>query len=129
MFEFQEKETWFASRTAKSAKNEAVTAFLQLCLFPRCIFTAPDTLYCAHFVNIIHSLSTPNFSTLICYDRVNNAHLRPTKIQYVKIQSGLLILNISISRFFVISFTQSRSALRMRPIATDVFCVPYLELL
>ncbi|CAG7823395.1 unnamed protein product [Allacma fusca] len=66
----KEKETWFASRTAKSAKNEAVTAFLQLCLFPRCIFTAPDTLYCAHFVNIIHSLSTPNFSTLICYDRI-----------------------------------------------------------
>lgn len=67
----QEKDTWFAPRTAKSAKNETVTAFLQLCLFPRCIFTAPDALYCAHFVNIIHSLATQNFSTLICYDRVS----------------------------------------------------------
>lgn len=67
----QEKDSWFAPRTAKSAKNETVTAFLQLCLFPRCIFTAPDALYCAHFVNIIHSLATQNFSTLICYDRVS----------------------------------------------------------
>ncbi|ODM96311.1 THO complex subunit 2 [Orchesella cincta] len=66
----QEKDLWFAPRTAKSAKNETVTAFLQLCLFPRCIFTAPDALYCAHFVNIIHSLATQNFSTLICYDRI-----------------------------------------------------------
>lgn len=66
----QEKDSWFAPRTAKSAKNETVTAFLQLCLFPRCIFTPSDALYCAHFVNIIHSLATQNFSTLICYDRI-----------------------------------------------------------
>jgi len=65
-----EKETWFASRSAKSAKNEAVAAFLQLCIFPRCNFTSPDALYCAHFVNAIHLLSTPNFSTLICFDRI-----------------------------------------------------------
>lgn len=31
----QEKDTWFLSRSAKSAKNETITQFLQLCLFPR----------------------------------------------------------------------------------------------
>lgn len=28
-------------------------------------------MYCAKFVHLIHTLKTPNFSTLLCYDRVN----------------------------------------------------------
>ncbi|GFQ66742.1 THO complex subunit 2 [Trichonephila clavata] len=62
-----EKDDWFQSR---AAKNETITQFLQLCLFPRCIFTPVDALYCAKFVLLIHCLKTPNFSTLLCYDRV-----------------------------------------------------------
>lgn len=31
----QQKDHWFLSRSAKSAKNETITQFLQLCLFPR----------------------------------------------------------------------------------------------
>lgn len=64
----QEKDTWFLS--AKFAKNETITRFLQLCLFPRCTFTSIDAVYCAKFVQIIHMLKTPNFSTLLCYDRL-----------------------------------------------------------
>jgi len=66
----EEKDTWFFSRSAKLAKNETITTFLQLCLFPRCIFTSTDAIFCAKFVSIIHSLKTPNFSTLICFDRI-----------------------------------------------------------
>merc|ERR1712223_2189263 len=66
----QEKDGWFLSRAARSAKNETITQFLQLCLFPRCIFTASDAIYAAKFVSVIHTLQTPNFSTLICYDRI-----------------------------------------------------------
>jgi len=66
----QEKDGWFLSRAARSAKNETITQFLQLCLFPRCIFTASDAIYAAKFVSVIHMLKTPNFSTLICYDRI-----------------------------------------------------------
>lgn len=85
-----EKDTWFLSRSVRSAKNETITQFLQLCLFPRCTFTAlgefwvshldfqgfwyvscfPDAIYCAKFIHTIHSLKTANFSTLLCYDRV-----------------------------------------------------------
>ncbi|KAG6465042.1 hypothetical protein O3G_MSEX014901 [Manduca sexta] len=61
---------WFPTRAAKSAKNETVTRLMQLCLFPRCVFTAADALYCAEFVHTVHSLKTPNFSTLLCYDRL-----------------------------------------------------------
>merc|ERR1719436_1249669 len=66
----QEKDAWFLSRTARSAKNETITQFLQTCLFPRCIFTSSDAIYSAKFVSVIHMLKTPNFSTLICYDRI-----------------------------------------------------------
>ncbi|XP_008192636.2 THO complex subunit 2 isoform X2 [Tribolium castaneum] len=66
----QEKDSWFLSRSAKSAKNETITRFLQLCLFPRCTFTSIDAVYCAKFVHVIHMLKTPNFSTLLCYDRL-----------------------------------------------------------
>jgi THO complex subunit 2 len=66
----QDKDNWFPSRAIKGAKNETIPQFLLLCLFPRCTFTALDAIYCAKFVNIIHNLKTPNFSTLLCYDRV-----------------------------------------------------------
>lgn len=67
----QEKDNWFLSKAVKSAKNETITRFLQLCIFPRCTFTQIDAIYCAKFVHTIHMLKTPNFSTLLCFDRVS----------------------------------------------------------
>uniref|UniRef100_K1QG84 THO complex subunit 2 n=1 Tax=Magallana gigas TaxID=29159 RepID=K1QG84_MAGGI len=61
-----QRDSWFISR---STKNETITQFLQLCVFPRCCFTASDAVYCAKFIHILHDLKTPNFSTLICCDR------------------------------------------------------------
>ncbi|XP_069468772.1 THO complex subunit 2 isoform X2 [Ambystoma mexicanum] len=62
-----EKESWLLAR---STKNETITKFLQLCIFPRCIFSAIDAVYCARFVELVHQQKTTNFSTLLCYDRV-----------------------------------------------------------
>uniref|UniRef100_A0A7N4PDE3 THO complex subunit 2 n=1 Tax=Sarcophilus harrisii TaxID=9305 RepID=A0A7N4PDE3_SARHA len=62
-----EKDNWLL---AKSTKNETITKFLQLCIFPRCIFSAIDAVYCARFVELVHQQKTLNFSTLLCYDRV-----------------------------------------------------------
>ncbi|XP_041075794.1 THO complex subunit 2-like [Polyodon spathula] len=62
-----EKDNWLL---AKSTKNETITKFLQLCIFPRCIFSAIDAVYCARFVELVHQQRTPNFCTLLCYDRV-----------------------------------------------------------
>ncbi|XP_066227917.1 THO complex subunit 2-like [Saccopteryx leptura] len=62
-----EKVNWLL---AKSTKNETITKFLQLCIFPRCIFSAIDAVYCARFIELVHQQKTPNFSTLLCYDRV-----------------------------------------------------------
>ena len=57
---------------AEVTKNRTITQFLQLCVFPRCRFTVTDALYCAKFVGMLHSLHTPNFSTLLFYDRVRD---------------------------------------------------------
>ncbi|XP_068717940.1 THO complex subunit 2-like [Montipora capricornis] len=62
-----ERDTWLP---AKATKSETITQFLQLCMFPRCVFTASDAVYCAKFVHMLHNLKTPNFSTLLCFDRV-----------------------------------------------------------
>lgn len=69
-----EKDSWFLAKATatKSTKNETITRFLQLCVFPRCIFTQIDAVYCAKFIHIIHLLKTPNFSTLLFYDRVSD---------------------------------------------------------
>uniref|UniRef100_A0A3P8WX89 THO complex subunit 2 n=1 Tax=Cynoglossus semilaevis TaxID=244447 RepID=A0A3P8WX89_CYNSE len=65
-----EKDNWLLT---KSTKNETITKFLQLCLFPRCIFSSIDAVYCARFVELVHQQKTPNFCTLLCYDRVFSA--------------------------------------------------------
>ncbi|KAI8730812.1 THO complex subunit 2 [Biomphalaria glabrata] len=62
----EEKHSWFPTGTLKS---EMTTNLLQYCLFPRCCFTASDAIYCGHFIQVLHNLKTPNFSTLITYDR------------------------------------------------------------
>ena len=52
-------------------KNRTITQFLQLCIFPRCRFTATDAIFCAKFVYMLHTQQTPNFSTLLFLDRVS----------------------------------------------------------
>jgi THO complex subunit 2 len=66
-----ENDSWFPSKSQRPVKSETIPQFMQLCLFPRCTFTALDAIYCAKFIHIIHILKTPNFSTLLCYDRVS----------------------------------------------------------
>ena len=51
-------ENWFPARTTK---NDAITTFLRLCMFPRSIFSALDATYCARIVQLIHELRIPNF--------------------------------------------------------------------
>jgi len=62
-----EKDQWFHSN---QKKMEMTAQLFQFCLFPRSVFTASDALFSAKFVHVLHTLKTPNFSTLICYDRI-----------------------------------------------------------
>ena len=71
-----------------SETQKHATMILQMCLFPRSCFTAPDAVYCAKFLLTIHSLKTPNFSSLICYDRVSET-LTPSFLLTEVRRSGL----------------------------------------
>ena len=64
----QDKGIWFTQKTTRSLSS--VVSFLQNCIFPRCTFSTPDAIYCARFVKLLHHLKTPNFSTLLCYDKM-----------------------------------------------------------
>ncbi|CAF1371483.1 unnamed protein product [Rotaria sordida] len=65
---FKQKE--HVERVRNKTKAETITEFLRLCIFPRCLLSEIDALYCAHFIRVIYDLVTPNFSTIICYDRL-----------------------------------------------------------
>ena len=50
--------------------RDIITQFLQLCVYPRVLFSAPDALYCDLFVQQMHKCNTPNFLVISYYDRV-----------------------------------------------------------
>eukprot|EP01083_Nonionella_stella_P242487 845818_1 len=51
--------------------RESMQKFFHCCILPRCVFSAADAVYCAKFIDLLHSLHTPNFGTLtFCYEMV-----------------------------------------------------------
>eukprot|EP00939_MAST-03C_sp_MAST-3C-sp1_P001797 g1797.t1 len=48
----------------KSLMPKICPQFLQSCIFPRALFTPADARYCAKFIETLHKLNTPHFSTL-----------------------------------------------------------------
>ncbi|XP_024388621.1 THO complex subunit 2 isoform X2 [Physcomitrium patens] len=57
----REKDGWLASCSESLKIN---MEFLQRCIFPRCVMSMMDAVYCARFVQTIHSLGTPFFNTI-----------------------------------------------------------------
>src|SRR5688500_6682279 len=40
------------------------TSFIQYCLYPRLMFSAPDALYAINFLKTLHQMRVPNFNIL-----------------------------------------------------------------
>lgn len=57
-----DKKSSFFPLAQISAK--ASSTFLARCVFPRCLQSPDDSLYCSRFVSILHAESTPGFGTL-----------------------------------------------------------------
>lgn len=57
----REKDSWLTSCPDSLKIN---MEFLQRCIFPRCVFSMLDAIYCARFVHTLHSLGTPFFNTV-----------------------------------------------------------------
>ena len=58
--------TWWSS----TDRPGAITLFVQHCIYPRCLFSPADAVYCAKFVHMMHAQGTPNFSTLQFHNRL-----------------------------------------------------------
>ncbi|TMW59488.1 hypothetical protein Poli38472_004557 [Pythium oligandrum] len=64
----EKKAAFFKGEALK--KQSAVTELLQQCIIPRALLSPEDALFCAKFMERIHHLNTPFFSTVQYYNRV-----------------------------------------------------------
>ncbi|KAL7538480.1 hypothetical protein ACHAXR_008594 [Thalassiosira sp. AJA248-18] len=48
-------------------------AFMTFCIYPRCFLSPEDSLFCAHFVKLLHKIKVPGFLTIELIDNIVNA--------------------------------------------------------
>ncbi|XP_043721403.1 THO complex subunit 2 [Telopea speciosissima] len=83
----REKDKWLSSCPDTLKIN---MEFLQRCIFPRCIFSMPDAVYCAEFVHTLHSLGTPFFNTVNHIDVLICKTLQPMICCCTEYEAGRL---------------------------------------
>ncbi|XP_073103404.1 THO complex subunit 2 isoform X2 [Elaeis guineensis] len=82
-----EKDKWLSSCPDTLKIN---MEFLQRCIFPRCIFSMQDAVYCAMFVHTLHSLGTPFFNTVNHIDVLICKTLQPMICCCTEFEAGRL---------------------------------------
>ncbi|XP_020090049.1 THO complex subunit 2 isoform X2 [Ananas comosus] len=83
----REKDKWLSSCPDTLKIN---MEFLQRCIFPRCVFSMPDAVYCAMFVHTLHSLGTPFFNTVNHIDVLICKTLQPMICCCTEYEAGRL---------------------------------------
>ncbi|KAH9314243.1 hypothetical protein KI387_022870 [Taxus chinensis] len=83
----QEKNSWLTSCPDSLKIN---MEFLQRCIFPRCVLSMPDAVYCAKFVHTLHSLGTPFFNTVNHIDVLICKTLPPMICCCTELEAGRL---------------------------------------
>ncbi|KAJ7559201.1 hypothetical protein O6H91_04G074300 [Diphasiastrum complanatum] len=83
----QEKDSWLTSCPDPLKIN---MEFLQRCIFPRCVFSMMDAVYCARFVHTLHSLGTPFFNTVNHIDVLICKTLQPMICCCTEYEAGRL---------------------------------------
>ncbi|KAK8947300.1 hypothetical protein KSP39_PZI006604 [Platanthera zijinensis] len=83
----RKKDKWLSSCPDTLKIN---MEFLQRCIFPRCIFSMPDAVYCAKFVHMLHSLGTPFFNTVNHIDVLICKTLQPMICCCTEYEAGRL---------------------------------------
>jgi len=83
----REKDKWLSSSPDAMKIN---MEFLQRCIFPRCVFSMQDAVYCATFVQTLHSLGTPFFNTVNHIDVLVCKTLQPMICCCTEFEAGRL---------------------------------------
>jgi THO complex subunit 2 len=68
--DLEAKRISFLSAVVEDQRRPISEALLQHCIMPRVTITPEDSLFCAKFIQKLHILETPNFSSLQYFDRV-----------------------------------------------------------
>jgi THO complex subunit 2 len=61
------------SKSLSTKINATPQFFLQTCIFPRCVQSPEDAVFCAKFIKLLHSIKTPNLSTIVIYNMIINS--------------------------------------------------------
>ncbi|KAF7331994.1 hypothetical protein MKEN_00079700 [Mycena kentingensis (nom. inval.)] len=64
----REKQHWF---THSKNAGDLMSAIIEHCIQPRCLLSPMDADYCAQIIKVLHSLGTPGFHTLQCYNKAS----------------------------------------------------------
>ncbi|KAK3166323.1 hypothetical protein QOZ80_1AG0044350 [Eleusine coracana subsp. coracana] len=83
----REKDKWLSSSPDALKIN---MEFLQRCIYPRCVFSMQDAVYCATFVQTLHSLGTPFFNTVNHIDALICKTLQPMICCCTEFEAGRL---------------------------------------
>jgi len=72
--EAQKDSLVIASETEEEGSGgNFASAFLTFCIYPRSLVSPEDSLFCAHFVKLMHKMKLPSFSTIELIDSIVNA--------------------------------------------------------
>ena len=58
------KESFMSGLNEADVRNNTSQAFLTYCVYPRCLLTPEDSLYCAKFAMLLHSMEAPQWRTI-----------------------------------------------------------------
>ena len=67
------KESFLEGIVGMERRLRTESCFLTYCVYPRCILSPDDALFCCRFVNKLHWMETKGFFTLQFFDCVVNA--------------------------------------------------------
>mmetsp|Transcript_4637 Transcript_4637/g.7135 ORF Transcript_4637/g.7135 Transcript_4637/m.7135 type:complete len:1629 (-) Transcript_4637:94-4980(-) len=82
-FQRQQKRCKFVMSMLESQKKDLIragesdgtfaSAFMTFCVYPRCFLSPEDSLFCAQFIKVLHSMKLQGFSTIELIDNIVNA--------------------------------------------------------
>ena len=69
-----QKESMICSEGTDSPINSMFApAFMTFCVYPRCFLSPEDSLFCAHFIKMLHNMRVPGFLTIELIDIIVDA--------------------------------------------------------
>jgi hypothetical protein len=60
----------YLAMAAADERGAGIRFFLQACVFPRCVQSPEDAVYCAKFIKLLHAKKTPELSTMMVYNSI-----------------------------------------------------------